>query len=169
MNKNEQELKIKILLCNKDDKNGFCVDCGAKSMDYASINNGVIICSKCAEEHEKLGYQISFLHKLSNKWDDYLFNYMNAGGNSRFLQFCKDYKLLDKNLNIINKYKSKGCCYYREIIHSEVMGYDPPDNININTAYELDDEIEDNYPEFQNYAYVKHIDQNNIKKKCYTR
>ena len=169
MKTNEQELKIKLLLCNKDDKNCFCVDCGIKSMDYASINNGVIICSKCAEEHKKLGYQISFLHKLSEKWDDYLFNYMKAGGNSRFTQFCKDYKLENRNLDINNKYRSKGCCYYREIIHSEVMGYDPPDNINVNTAFEIQDTIEDNYPEFKNYYYVKHVNANNIKKEFYTK
>ena len=169
MKSNEQELKIKLLLCNKDDKNCFCVDCGTKSMDYASINNGVIICSKCAEEHKKLGYHISFLHNLSEKWDDYLFNYMKAGGNSRFIQFCKDYKLANKNLDINNKYKSKGCCYYREIIHSEVMGYDPPDNINVDTAFEIQNDIEDNYPEFKNYYYVKHVNMNNIKKEFYTK
>ena len=64
------------------------------------------------------------------------------------MQFCKDYKIDKGNNNLIQKYKSKGLTYYRDIIRSEVLGYEPPDNINVNKAYEEEQEIPDNYPEY---------------------
>ena len=162
--------RMKTIFYNLDIKNNICPDCGkTKSMDYASINNGIIICAECAKEHEKLGYNISFLRSLGDKWDDYLFNYIKAGGNSRFIQFCKDYKIDKGNSNIIQKYKSKGLTYYRDIIRSEVLGYDPPDNINVNKAYEEEPEIPDNYPEFKKYSFVKHVDKNYMETNFYTR
>ena len=163
--------KMQTIFYNLDMKNNICADCGKKkSMDYASINNGIIICEQCAKEHLALGYNISFLHSLGEKWDDYLFNYIKVGGNSRFLQFCKDYKL-DKhnNNNIMQKYKSKGLVYYRDILRSEVLGYDPPENINVNKAYEEEKEIPDNYPEFKKYSFVKHVDMNYLEKKFYIK
>ena len=162
--------KMKTIFYNMDIKNNICPDCGKKkSMDFASINNGIIICADCAKEHEKLGYNISFLRSLGDKWDDYLFNYIKAGGNSRFIQFCKDYKVDKENNNIIQKYKSKGLTYYRDIIRSEVLGYDPPDNINVNKAFEEDPDIPDNYPEFKKYSFVKHVDMNYLEKNFYTK
>ena len=162
--------KMQTIFYNLDTKNNTCADCGKiKSMDYASINNGIIICSQCAKEHMNLGYNISFVHSLGEKWDDYLFNYIKVGGNSRFIQFCKDYKLDKHNNNIKEKYKSKGLVYYRDILRSEVLGYDPPENINVNKAYEEEKEIPDNYPEFKKYSFVKHVDMNYLEKKFYTK
>ncbi len=43
------------------------------------------------------------------------------------------------------------------------MGYDPPDNINSNSANE--NEIKNNYPEFDNYTFVKHVDLDTLEKK----
>ena len=161
---------MQTIFYNLDTKNNICADCGKiKSMDYASINNGIIICSQCAKEHMNLGYNISFVHSLGEKWDDYLFNYIKVGGNSRFIQFCKDYKLDKHNNNIKEKYKSKGLVYYRDILRSEVLGYDPPENINVNKAYEEEKEIPDNYPEFKKYSFVKHVDMNYLEKKFYTK
>ena len=162
--------KMQTIFYNLDTKNNICADCGKiKSMDYASINNGIIICSQCAKEHMNLGYNISFVHSLGEKWDDYLFNYIKVGGNSRFIQFCKDYKLDKHNNNIKEKYKSKALVYYRDILRSEVLGYDPPENINVNKAYEEEKEIPDNYPEFKKYSFVKHVDMNYLEKKFYTK
>ena len=173
-NKNQNieavKTKMQTIFYNLDVKNNICADCGkVKSMDYASINNGIIICAQCAKEHMSLGYNISFIHSLGEKWDDYLFNYIKVGGNSRFLQFCKDYKLDKHNNNIMQKYKSKGLVYYRDILRSEVLGYDPPENINVNKAYEEEKDIPDNYPEFKKYSFVKHVDMNYLEKKFYTK
>ena len=163
--------KMQTIFYNLDVKNNICPDCGKiKSMDFASINNGIIICEECAKKHLSLGYNISFIHSLGDKWDDYLFNYIKVGGNTRFIQFCKDYKL-DKegNKNIIEKYKSKGLKYYREILRSEVLGYDRHENLNVNKAFEEEENIPDNYPEFKKYSFVKHVDMNYSEKKFYTK
>ena len=45
------------------------------------------------------------------------------------------------------------------------MGYDPPDNINSNSANEILNDIENNYPEFDNYTFVKHVDLDTLEKK----
>ena len=162
--------RMKMIFYNLDLKNNNCADCGKKAMDYASINNGIMICAECAKEHLSLGYNISFIHSLEEKWDDYLFNYIKVGGNTRFLQFCKDYKLdKEDNKDKMKKYKSKGLTYYRDILRSEVLGYDPPENINVNKAYEEEKEIPDNYPEFKKYTFVKHVDMNYLEKKFYKK
>ena len=162
--------RMQTIFYNLDIKNNICADCGKKSMDYASINNGIMICAECAKEHLSLGYNISFIHSLGEKWDDYLFNYIKVGGNTRFLQFCKDYKLdKENNKDKMKKYKSKGLTYYRDILRSEVLGYDPPENINVNKAYEEEKEIPDNYPEFKKYTFVKHVDMNYLEKKFYKK
>ena len=171
INLDAYKTRMQTIFYNMDIKNNICADCGKnKSMDFASINNGIIICAECAKEHLSLGYNISFIHSLSEKWDDYLFNYIKVGGNSRFIQFCKDYKLIkEEDKNITKKYKSKGLTYYREILRSEVLGYDPPENINVNKAYEEEKNIPDNYPEFKKYTFVKHVDMNYLEKKFYTK
>ena len=162
--------RMKMIFYNLDIKNNNCADCGKNAMDYASINNGIMLCAQCAKEHLSLGYNISFIHSLGEKWDDYLFNYIKVGGNTRFLQFCKDYKLdKENNKDKMKKYKSKGLTYYRDILRSEVLGYDPPENINVNKAYEEEKEIPDNYPELKKYTFVKHVDMNYLEKKFYKK
>ena len=162
----EQELRMKTIVYDMDNENKNCADCNKESMDYASINNGTIICEECAEKHKKLGNGISYLRAFNERWDDYLLNYIRTGGNSRFTHFAKAYHISGMDVEL--KYKTRASEYYREILRSEVMGYDPPDNINLNTANEVLDVIEDNYPEFENYTFVKHVDldalEKNIKK-----
>ena len=53
---------MKMIFYNLDIKNNNCADCGKKAMDYASINNGIMLCAQCAKEHLSLGYNISFIH-----------------------------------------------------------------------------------------------------------
>ena len=58
--------KMQTIFYNLDVKNNICPDCGKiKSMDFASINNGIIICKDCAKEHLSLGYNISFIHIIT--------------------------------------------------------------------------------------------------------
>lgn len=158
----EQELRMKTIVYDMDNGNKNCADCNKESMDYASINNGTIICEECAEKHKKLGNGISYLRAFNERWDDYLLNYIRTGGNSRFTHFAKAYHISGMEVEL--KYKTRASEYYREILRSEVMGYDPPDNINLNTANEILDVIENNYPEFENYTFVKHVDLDSLEK-----
>ena len=43
-----------------DRLNKYCVDCNEYLPKIISLNNGVFICEKCAEEHKKLGNSIDF-------------------------------------------------------------------------------------------------------------
>ena len=160
---NKQELKMRNILYEMDENNKKCADCGNNDVSFGSINNGIIICNICANEHKKLGNSLSYLRSFNQKWDDYLLSYIKTGGNSRFIQFVKEYKI--DSMEIEKKYKTKACEYYREILRSEVMGYDPPDNINPNSANEILNDIENNYPEFDNYTFVKHVDLDTLEKK----
>ena len=78
---------------NLDSENKICFDCGGPFPTYVSINNGVFICLNCAINHSKLGYNISFIHKVSSPWDPYLLSYAVRGGNSRFKLLCTQYEV----------------------------------------------------------------------------
>jgi hypothetical protein len=145
-----------------DPDNKKCADCENENVNYVSINNGTVICSDCAEKHNHLSYWISYVKSFSEKWDDYLLKYIKNGGNSRYLKFCKDYKI--ENIKSLDRYKTRGVEYYRLILKSEVMGFDPPDNINVSSAGEILENIENNYPEFENYSFVKHVDLEKLEK-----
>ena len=158
----EQEARIKTIILTMDSSNKKCADCENENVTSVSINNGTVICSDCAEKHKHLSYWISFIKSFTEKWDDYLLKFIKNGGNSRYLKFCKDYKI--ENIQSLDRYKTKGVEYYRLILKSEVMGFDPPDNINVNSAGEILENIENNYPEFENYSYVKHVDLEKLEK-----
>lgn len=161
--KYEQESRMKQILSNMDEENMVCADCGNNLVEYASINNGILICFSCSQNHKKLGNQLSYVISIGDKWDNYLIKYISSGGNSRFKQFCKNYYI--DNLDISLKYKTKACEYYREIIRSEVMGFDPPNNIEVSSASQILTEIPNNYPEFEGYTSVKQVDMNALENK----
>ena len=99
----KQELRIKNILYEMDENN-------KKYELFGLINNGIIICNIYANDHKKLGNSISYLRSFNQKWDDYLLNYIKIGGNSRFIQFVKEYKV--NSMEIDKKYKTKACEYY---------------------------------------------------------
>ena len=101
-------------LYNRDYENKVCVECKAPMPSYASINNGIIICKNCAEIHNNLGYNVSYVRELINDWDPYLLSYMQRGGNSRFIRLSKKYDL--DNLPIEQKFNSKILEYYRILV-----------------------------------------------------
>ena len=161
--KYDQESRMKQILSNMDEDNMVCVDCGNNVVEYASINNGILICFSCSQKHKNLGNQLSYVISIGDKWDNYLIKYISSGGNSRFKQFCKNYFI--DNLDISLKYKTRACEYYREIIRSEVMGFEPPNNIDVSSASQILTEFPNNYPEFEGYTFVKQVDMNALENK----
>ena len=104
---------IKHLL-EKDYENKICVECKSPMPTHVSINNAIILCGVCAEKHKQLGYNISYIRELKDEWDQYLLNFLERGGNSRYIRFCNQYEL--NQMPIEEKLKTKIMDYYRLLV-----------------------------------------------------
>ena len=104
---------IKYLL-EKDYENKICVECKSTMPTHVSINNAIILCGVCAEKHKQLGYNISYIRELKDEWDQYLLNFLERGGNSRYIRFCNQYEL--NQMPIEEKLKTKIMDYYRLLV-----------------------------------------------------
>ena len=82
--KKEEELKNKNLIYKIDDENYNCADCGKQKSTYLSINNGITLCDSCSQQHKILGNSISYIKNINDKLDEYLFNFIVFGSNTRF-------------------------------------------------------------------------------------
>ena len=144
-----QKLSKKETILNIDEQNKNCVDCNSEDVKYVSINNGITLCEKCAEEHKKLGSNLSYIRNLDDEFDEYLLNYLVLGSNTKFK---KNLELLKININlpIEQKYKTKGVDFYRNNLKNKVVGQKLSD-INFEDGNEILAEIPNNFPEFENY------------------
>ena len=144
---------IQIYLYERDYENKVCLECKTPKPEYVSINNSILLCSECSKRHKNLGYNISYIRKISEEWDPYILNYLERGGNSRFIRLSKKYNL--DNYSIEEKYSFRIVEYYRLLLKSEVLCDEPPNEINNMNLY---DKIDNNiiyFPEFQNYQIFK--------------
>ena len=142
-----------VYFATKDTENKLCADCGNSLPDFVSINHGILICQKCASTHLKLGYNISYVRSVSDRWDPYLIAYMNRGGNNRFLRFCFKYKL--NGIPIEQKYIKRSMEYYRLLLRSEVLAEEPPEIIGNQFANDNCDLDIIYFPEFKEYSIYK--------------
>ena len=122
-----------------DNENKICFDCGGPFPTYVSINNGVFICSNCSKNHEKLGYNISYIYQINSPWDQYLLSYVLRGGNSRFKQLCQEYDVpcqsFDENdEEKLNKYIIELGNYHRLTLRSEILAEEPPKSLSFDDA-----------------------------------
>ena len=102
------------------DGNTFCFDCGSENPKWASINNGILLCLKCAGVHRGFGLQISTIRSLQvDSWTEKQVKYLSLGGNIRFKNFLAEYKI-EPSSSIELKYNSKASEYYRNILKNEV-------------------------------------------------
>ena len=88
-----------------DYENKLCCDCRGVYPTYISINHGILICHNCAQKHAELGYNISYVRNIDDEWDQYLFAFILRGGNSRFIRFAKQYRII--NFPISTSYLEK--------------------------------------------------------------
>ena len=72
MKEPESELTIESLNeFIKNYGNEFCADCNNESPKWASIQHGVLICTKCAGVHRSIGVQYSFVQSLTlDNWNN---------------------------------------------------------------------------------------------------
>ncbi len=143
-----------------DEENKLCVDCGAENPTKVSINNGIIICEKCAEEHEKLGNAISFIKSIEDDFDEFLIHFIVMGSNTKFKRFLTEEKV-DTTLPIETKYKTNAVCFYRKNLKAKVEGKNelPKDFEDPNGV--VGEEDDNTFPEFQK----KYILKNQILRK----
>ena len=96
--------------------NSECVDCGEKNPKWASVNNGVFLCLKCAGVHRSFGMSISLTRSLQiDSWTDNQLLFFTKGGNAKFKKNLEEFNIdLSSSLDI--KYKSKAADYYRRYL-----------------------------------------------------
>ena len=100
--------------------NSTCCDCGLEKPKWASLNNGIFLCLKCAGIHRSLGVNISTIRSLQiDSWTDKQILYLTNGGNNKLKKIWEEYSINpDSSLEI--KYKSKACDYYRNYLKNLV-------------------------------------------------
>ena len=100
--------------------NTICFDCSSENPKWALINNGILLCLKCAGVHRGFCLQISTIRSLQvDSWSEKQVKYLSQGGNKRFKDFLFEYNI-EPSSSIELKYKSKASEYYRNILRSEV-------------------------------------------------
>ena len=100
--------------------NSNCCDCNTEKPKWASLNNGIFLCLKCAGVHRSLGVDISTIRSLQiDSWSDKQILYISKGGNDKFKKNLSDYQIpLESTIEL--KYKSKASDYYRKFLKNEV-------------------------------------------------
>lgn len=146
--------------------NGTCFDCGKESPKWASLNNGILLCLKCAGIHRSFGLQISTIRSVQvDSWTEKQVKYISLGGNNKFKNFLSEYKI-DQSSSSELKYKSKAAVYYRCMLKNEVEKIFDDDYIkdemekpNLETGVEII-EIKQNDKEIDNNSYIGSNNQN---------
>ena len=100
--------------------NSVCVDCGGEKPKWASMNNGVFLCLKCAGIHRSFGMSVSLIRSLQiDSWTEKQLLYLTKGGNKNFKNNLSEFNIAETaTLDI--KYKSKAADYYRKFLKNEV-------------------------------------------------
>ena len=161
MKNTDNPLEIKEYFLNQSQNNKTCFDCGSTYPTHVSINNGIIICENCALIHQTLSPHVSYVRKLDEPWDKYLFLFMQRGGNHNLSIFLERYFPVELTLQnpeavsiytcpIEMRYKSVILDFYRKQLKSEVLMEEPPSNPDCSTLLNQI-EIENGFPEFVNY------------------
>lgn len=108
-------------LISETEENQKCFDCNSPNPRWASINNGVLLCLKCAGLHRNFNLNISTIRSLEiDSWDNQsdLLS-LELGGNKNFGDFLREYNLYNAILD--KKYKSKAAEYYRQKLKQKVL------------------------------------------------
>ena len=100
--------------------NTTCIDCGSEKPNWASLNNGVFLCLKCAGVHRGFGMSVSLIRSLQiDSWTEKQLLYLKKGGNNNFKNNLSEFNIAETaTLDI--KYKSKAADYYRKYLKNEV-------------------------------------------------
>ena len=131
-------------ILNLDVKNKNCADCdSSENINYVSINNGITLCDKCYEMHKTFGNEISYLRKITDPFDEYLFKFMVLGGNSKMKEYIENNDEIKNICDLDTKYKK--LLLYRINLKNKVLNKEEIKEIS-------QDKLNEKYfPEFENY------------------
>ena len=100
--------------------NQKCFDCGQPNPQWASINNGVFLCLRCAGVHKHLCSDISLVRSIHlETWNDKYMMFLKKGGNAQYKAALEEYNLHTTN-SLEQKYRTKAADYYRKTLRQLV-------------------------------------------------
>ena len=102
-------------------ENKRCFDCNTKSCQWASINNGIFLCTNCSGIHRGFGVDKSYIRSiLWDNWTENQLEFMKQGGNKNLKEFLLEYPYDIKQITPDKFYGSKIISYYRKLLKSKV-------------------------------------------------
>ena len=161
MEDNYEPIKIYQKILEMDYENKVCVECKCPMPSFVSINNAIILFDRCAERHQRLGYNVSYIRNITSDWDPYLFSFLERGGNSRFIRLSKKFQLDDMPIEL--KFNTRIVEYYRLLVSktniidiylqlkSEVLAEEPPYEVPYENAKDPINNQIIYFPEFREY------------------
>lgn len=121
----------------KVEENQKCFDCGNLNPKWASLNNAIYVCLKCAGLHRSFGVNVSFIRSLTiDSWDENHIELLRKGGNKRFRDFLDEFRV-PNNAEMDFKYMIRASDYYRKLLKCEVNGIEPPYKPDIISGLEM--------------------------------
>ena len=135
----ENKISVEDMLSKvkMQDGNDICFDCGEVNPEWASVNNGILICYKCAGIHRGFGRKISIVASII--LDEFDFNSASLllfGGNTNFAEFLSKYNINTQD-SLEMKYKSRASQFYRVALQSKVKNEELPKELSLELGREL--------------------------------
>ena len=96
----------------QDYSNQVCFDCFQALPEFASMNNGIYLCSNCAGLHRTLGAVTSNVKSLTlDTWTIKQLSVMALGGNQNLREYFDFFDL--NELSAHKRYNTRAAQYYR--------------------------------------------------------
>ena len=146
-------------------ENRRCFDCNVKSCQWASVNNGIFLCTNCSGIHRGFGVDKSYIRSiLWDNWTENQIEFMKKGGNKNLKEFLLGYPYDMEQITPEKFYSSKILVYYRKLLKSKIDNNEfnevPPSK---EEAFEENDNFNRNKE--NNFSSYGSVCQNNFEDK----